>query len=148
MRVEKDYEGLLKLLNKNKVRYCIIGSYAIGFYSTPRYTKGIDILIDPTEKNAEKILSSLTEFGFGSLNLKIEDFTKKDMIIQLGYEPLRIDIITSIKTSKFSQIWKTKKKGVYGKQKVYFIGLKELIKSKRNTGRKIDKFDIENLNKI
>ena len=84
MKVEKDYEDLLKLLNKNKVKYCIIGAYAVAFYSRPRYTKDMDILIEPEVKNAEKIVNALNEFGFKNCGLEVKDFTEKGRIIQLG----------------------------------------------------------------
>lgn len=148
MKIEKDYEDLLKLLNENKVRFCIIGAYAVGFYAVPRYTKDLDILIEPTERNARQILHALDEFGFRSLKLSMEDFMSKDAIIQLGYEPLRIDLITSIPSCSFNQIWKNKKKAVYGNTKVFFIGINELIKSKQKTGRKVDKLDAEILKKV
>lgn len=77
MRVEKDYEGFLKLLNKQKVKYCIIGSYAVGFYGYPRYTKDIDILVEPSLENAKKIFKVLKEFGFKSLNLTENNFINK-----------------------------------------------------------------------
>jgi len=145
MKIEKDYEEFLKLLNKHKVKYCIVGAYAVALYGYPRYTKDIDILIEPTPKNSKKILNALREFGFNSLKLKINDFTKKGNIIQLGYEPVRIDIITSISGYNFSQIWKNKKSTLYGKTKVYFIGKKELVRSKKITDREIDKIDLEKL---
>ena len=145
MKIEKDYEEFLKLLNKHKVKYCIVGAYAVALYGYPRYTKDIDILIEPTQKNSKKILNALREFGFNSLKLKINDFTKKGNIIQLGYEPVRIDIITSISGYNFSQIWKNKKSTLYGKTKVYFIGKKELVRSKKITDREIDKIDLEKL---
>jgi hypothetical protein len=143
MRIEKDYEELLRLFNKNKVKYCIIGAYAVAFHVTPRYTKDIDILVEPNMKNAKKIVKSLNEFGFENLGLKEDDFVKKGKIIQLGYEPVRIDLITSIKGCSFKKIWDNKIKGIYGKEKVHFIGINELIKSKEKSNRVQDKADLK-----
>lgn len=145
MRVEKDYEEFLRLFNKNRVRYCIIGAYAVGFYARPRYTKDIDILVEPTLKNAKRIIKALEEFGFKSLGLKEKDFAKKGKIIQLGYEPVRVDILTFIEGLSFGQIWKNKVKGTYGQEKVFFIGIEELIKNKKKSKRGQDKVDLENL---
>lgn len=141
MRIEKDFKELLKLFNKNKVRYCIIGAFAVGFYGAPRYTKDMDILIEPKRENARRIIKSLIEFGFKSLNLKEEDFIKEGKFIQLGYEPVRIDLITSIKGFDFDEIWKNKAAGRYGNQKAFFMGLKELIKNKKRSGRGQDNVD-------
>jgi len=69
MRIEKDYEEFVELLNKHEVKYCIIGSYALAFHARPRYTKDIDFLIDISPENAKKIKSALDEFGFSSVNL-------------------------------------------------------------------------------
>ena len=143
MRAEKDYEELLKLFNKNKVRYCIVGAYAVAYYVKPRYTKDIDILVEPTVKNARRIIKALNEFGFKELGLTQEDFSQKDKIIQLGYEPVRIDILTSIGGCSFKEAWKDKKAFQFGKQKVFFIGLDELIKNKKASERKQDKADLE-----
>jgi hypothetical protein len=145
MAVEKDYEELLKLFNKHKVRYCIVGAYAVAFYAKPRYTKDMDILVEPELENARKIIKALGDFGFKSLGLKESDFSQKGKIIQLGYEPLRIDIITSIEGCNFKKVWQNKTKGIYGKQKVFFIGIKELIKNKKTLGRKQDEIDLEML---
>ena len=97
MKTEKDYEEFLELLNKHNVRYCVIDAFAVAFHARPRYTKDIDIFVEPTTDNAKKLLIALDEFGFGSLNLAVNDFTTRGNIIQLGYEQVRIDIITSIK---------------------------------------------------
>lgn len=142
MKIEKDYEELLKLFNKNKVKYCIIGAYAVAFYAKPRYTKDLDILIKADFKNGKRIVKALNEFGFKSLNLSEKDFSLKDRIIQLGYEPLRVDILTSIQGCSFEQVWKNKKTGIYGKEKVFFIGIGELIKNKKILKRKEDKVDL------
>ena len=90
MKVEKDYEEFLSLLNKHNVKYCIIGAFAVAFYAKPRYTKDIDILVDSSKENAQRILIVLEEFGFGELAISIEDLTRDGNILQLGYEPLKI----------------------------------------------------------
>lgn len=143
MKVEKDYEELLRLLNKNKVKYCIVGAYAVAFHAKPRYTKDMDILVEPDIENGKKILKALKEFGFEELNLKEDDFTQKGIIIQLGYEPVRVDIVTSIEGCTFEEVWRGKVEGCYGKEKVFFIGLNELIKNKRKSKRKQDEIDLE-----
>ena len=143
MNVQKDFEDLLRSFNRHKVKYCIAGAYAVAFYGKPRYTKDIDILIDPTTENGNKIVKALDAFGFKSLELTAEDFTKEGQIIQLGYEPIRIDILTSIQACPFVKAWKNRKRGTYGKEKAYFLGLEDLIKSKKKSKRKQDQADIE-----
>ncbi len=148
MRVEEDFEELLGLLNKHKVKYCIVGAFAVGFHGYPRYTKDIDIFVEPSLQNGKKIMLGLKEFGFSFLNLTPEDFSKKGKIVQLGYEPVRADFITSIKGCNFNQAWKSRAVGQYGKQKVFFIGAQELIKTKKMTNRAQDRADLKLLKSI
>lgn len=143
MKIEKDYKEFLELLNKNQVKYCIVGSYAFAFHAKPRYTKDLDIFMESTKDNAINIITALKEFGFKSLDIKEEDFLIKNQIIQIGYEPLRIDILTSISGCTFGEVWMNKVKGKYGEIEVNFIGRNELIKNKRATGRKQDIADLE-----
>lgn len=143
VRVEKDYEELLELFNKHKVKYCIIGSYALAFYARPRYTKDLDLLVENSSKNANRILNALDDFGFGSLQLSQSDFTEPGQIIQLGYEPVRIDLLTSIEGVEFSKIYNNRSIGQFGKQQVPFIGIKDLIALKKISGRSQDRVDLE-----
>lgn len=143
MKTEKDYEEFLALLNQHEVRYCIIGAFAIAFHARPRYTKDIDILVEASDDNAERILKALDDFGFGSLDLAVDDLTAKGNIIQLGYEPIRIDIMIEVKGLDFSDVWQNRVSGPYGRQTVYFIDRKNLIALKRNSDRAQDKADLE-----
>jgi hypothetical protein len=143
VKTEKDYEEFLESLNKHDVHYCIVGAFALAFHVRPRYTKDIDILIDPTTDNAKRLLIALDEFGFGSLNLTVEDFSTQGNIIQLGYEPVRIDIITSIKGLDFNDIWKSRIQGPYGRETVNFIDRQNLIRSKKLSNRDQDKADLK-----
>ena len=148
MKAEKDYEEILKLFNRHKVKYCIIGAFAVALYARPRYTKDIDIFIDSSPENAEKIIKALAEFGFEDLDLSEDDLCQKGNIIQLGYEPLRVDIVTSLSGISFDQVWKSKVGADYGGEKVYFIGLDDLIQTKKQSGRPQDKVDLDLLLKV
>ena len=148
MKTEKDYEEFLALLNKHEVRYCVIGAFALAFHAHPRYTKDIDILVEASIENAKKILKVLNEFGFGSLGLNIEDIATEGNIIQLGYEPVRIDIMTSIKGLNFNKVWREHVQGPYGRQTVNYIGREHLIESKKLSDRIQDKADLELLQSV
>ena len=140
---ERDFEKLLGLFNKRRVRYCIVGAYAVAFHARPRYTKDMDLLVEPSIENGRKIVAALKAFGFGSLKLTSEDFIQPERFIQLGYEPVRIDLITSITGCSFELIWKHRVQGRYGRERAWFIGRGELIRNKRLSGRLQDKADIE-----
>lgn len=89
----QDFKEFLKSLNDNKVRYLVIGAYALAFHGHPRYTKDLDIWIDKSSENAAHLIKALEQFGFGSLGLKEEDFKTPRQVIQLGYPPNRIDLL-------------------------------------------------------
>ena len=94
----------IQSLNDNNVRYLVVGGYAVALHGYPRYTKGMDIWIERTPENAKLIVKALDKFGFASLGLKDSDFLVEDQIIQLGYPPNRIDIITSLMGVKFLNV--------------------------------------------
>lgn len=74
MRVEKDFLELLKLFNRHGVKYCIVGAFAVAFHFKPRYTKDIDLIVEPSSKNAKKIMKAIKAFGFGGTGLSEKDF--------------------------------------------------------------------------
>jgi hypothetical protein len=147
MEAQKDFKELLELLNEQKVKYIIVGGYALAFHGSPRFTGDLDIYVKPDKENAKRILMSLKKFGFGSLHLTQEDFIKPESVIQLGVTPVRVDIITSLSAVTWQQVFAGKKKGRYGDISVFYIGRKELIKNKKATGRTKDMADIESLGK-
>ncbi|PJA47558.1 MAG: hypothetical protein CO171_09500, partial [Syntrophobacterales bacterium CG_4_9_14_3_um_filter_49_8] len=119
--------------------------YALAYHGAPRFTGDIDIFIHPSPENAQKILSALADFGFGSMNLKIEDFKNPNSVVQLGVPPVRIDIITSITGVDWEEADKGKIEGLYGDVPVCFLGREQYIANKRAVGRKKDLADIESL---
>ena len=145
MVLNQDFREFIQLLNKNKVRYLVIGGYAVAFHGHPRYTKDIDFWIGPYETNTKKLIKALNEFGFGSLGLRAEDFQEPNTIVQLGYPPNRIDLITSPKDIDFKVCWKNRIKIEVKGTTINFIDLENLKKNKRATGRFQDLADLENL---
>lgn len=145
MDISSDYRDLFKILNKHKVKYLIVGAYAVIFYTEPRYTKDIDIWVEPTFKNSEKLCKALREFGAPLKDISKKDFTNKKMIYQIGVAPIRIDIITSVSGSAFTEAWKDRQKARYADVPINIIGIKKLILAKKKTGRPQDLIDITRL---
>src|SRR5210317_1933691 len=106
--LSKDFKEFIELLNESKVKYLVVGGYAVAFHGHPRYTKDLDVWIELSPDNANNILNALKKFGFGSLGLKPVDFLEIDQIVQLGYPPNRIDILTTLKDLKFEDCYKAK----------------------------------------
>jgi hypothetical protein len=145
MEVQKDFKEFLALLNAHEVDFMVVGGYALAFHGAPRYTGDIDVFIKPDSNNAQRILKVLEVFGFSSLELSIDDFKKKDSVVQLGLPPVRIDIITSISGVTWEQADASKEPGKYGEVPVFYIGKNQYIANKRATGRAKDIADIEAL---
>ena len=145
MEIQQDFKELLALFNAHKVEYIIVGAYALAFHGAPRFTGDIDILVRPLPENAKKILSVLEDFGFGSVNLTVDDFQKSDYIVQLGHPPVRVDIVASITGVSWEDAERGKQSGLYGTVPVFFLGKEQYIANKRATGRLKDKADLEAL---
>jgi hypothetical protein len=148
VRVEKDFEEFIELLAANKVKYVIVGAFAVAFHSRARNTGDIDFFVDHEPKNAKALLHALDDFGFESLDITEADLVKPDVVLQLGFEPNRIDIMTSISGVAFSQAFKNKIAGKFGKHRAYFISRNDLIKNKIAAGRLKDRADVEQLQRV
>lgn len=85
----KDVRDLLALLDKHGVRYLIVGGFAVAVHGTPRYTKDLDIWVECSSDNANRLVRVLEDFGFASLGVTTVDFETPDLVVQLGYEPNR-----------------------------------------------------------
>jgi len=145
MEIQSDFKELLESFNRNSVEYVIVGGYALAFHGAPRYTGDLDIFINVSEDNAHRIMQALNEFGFGSVGLSIQDFLETNKVIQLGYPPVRIDIVTSISGVSWGEAFQNRVAGKYGDITVYYIGRKQLVINKRTVGRKKDLADLEAL---
>lgn len=146
MKLVKDFEAFIELLNKSDVKYLVVGGYAFAVHAHPRFTNDIDFFIQTKKSNVDKIISALKEFGFDNSMIHHDDFMQKDKVIQLGEPPYRIDILTSIDGINFEEAWDKKIVGNYGNQVLYFISKEDLIKNKKATGRKKDLDDLNELN--
>jgi hypothetical protein len=140
-----DFREFVELLNKHNVNYLIVGGYAVGIHGYPRFTGDLDVWISPNPETAKIMVQVMQEFGFGSFGLSENDFLAKDNIIQLGYPPFRIDVLTAIDGVTFDECYPNKivieDEGV----PVNFISLKDLKKNKESTGRLRDLDDLNNL---
>lgn len=143
--LNRDFREFIQSLNDNKVHYLVIGGYAVALHGHPRYTKDIDIWLGLTAENAVRTVKALEQFGFGSLGLQTEDFLVPDQIIQLGYPPNRIDLLTSLGDMDFHECYDSRLEIMISGIKINFIDLPNLRKSKKIAGRYQDLADLENL---
>ena len=127
------------------MRYLVVGGYAVALHGHPRYTKDIDIWLERDEENAERLVRALDHFGFASLGLAAGDFLEPDQIIQLGYAPNRIDLLTTLAGLDFGTCYASRLAVTIDQVEVDFIDLDNLKASKRAAGRLQDLADLENL---
>ena len=143
--LNQDFKEFIQSLNDNGVRYLVVGGYAVAVHGHPRYTKDMDIWIEMTSENAQRVVSALKDFGFGSLEISAEDFLVPSQIVQLGYPPSRIDLLTTLSGVDFSACFAAKMLVDIEGVQVNFIDLDNLKRNKRATGRHQDLADLENL---
>ncbi len=146
-KLPSDFREYLKLLNDHKVKYLLIGGYAVGYHGYPRATNDIDIWIEKSEENANKIVDAIREFGFNIPKLTPKLFLTKNNIIRMGKEPMRIEIVIDIDGVEFDNCYKKKIIANIDGIKVNIIGLKDLRKNKRASGRHKDLADLNYLPK-
>lgn len=140
-----DFREFVELLIKHEVRYLITGGYAVGIYGHPRYTGYIDVWVDATLENGEKLVAVFDDFGLSSFGLTPANFSKPEQVIQIGYPPNRIDLLTSIDGVSFEEAYPSRNIIKIDNLPISFISLQDLAKNKRATGRGIDLDDLKNL---
>ncbi len=145
MVLTQDFKEFVQSLNDNDVRYLIVGGYAVAFHGHPRYTKDLNIWIWLDPQNAENIIKALEQFGFSSLGLTSDDFLEPGTIIQLGYPPNRIDLMTGLVGVDFESCYPVRVEEVIDGVVLPFIDRDNLKKNKKASGRHQDLADLENL---
>ncbi len=146
MELDQDFKEFIELLNKHEVEYLLIGGYAVALHGYVRNTSDIDFWINNSKINAAKMIRVMDDFGFQSIQLKSSDFEKENVIIQLGYPPHRIDLLTTPEGVVFGECYPkrletTTTDGI----KIPYIDLGNLKKNKKAAGRSQDLADIDHL---
>jgi len=140
-----DFKELLELFNSKGVEYLLVGGYAMAAHGYPRYTGDIDLWIWIDKSNANKIMEALRTFGFGETGLQESDFQKPEQVIQLGFPPARIDILTGIDGVTFEDCWPRRMEIVLDGITVPLISKADLISNKKASNRLQDRSDLEKL---
>ena len=148
MFVNSDFSDLLKLFNDKKVRYLIIGGYAVVQYAEPRYTKDLDIWISTDTANANSVYEALKEFGAPLAELTEKDFSEDGYFYQMGVPPVRVDILMGIPGVEFEKAWRKRAKIEFDGLLLSFISREDLITAKRASGRPQDLLDADALEKV
>ena len=143
-----DFKEFAELLNSNRVEYLIVGGYALAAYGHPRYTGDLDFWIGAERENASKVLAALAEFGFADLDINMVDLTTPKNVIQLGYPPRRIDLLTTIDGVDFSECFPRRMTVSIDGVPLSFISIDDFKINKKAVGRHQDLADLEILDKL
>lgn len=143
--LNEDYKEMLQILLNNKVKFLVVGAYAMGAYGYPRATGDIDIWVESSLQNSRMIYKSLSEFGSPLSDITQETFTEKGIIFQIGTAPRRIDIMTHIDGVDFPAAYQDREEIEVEGLMIPFISKDNLIKNKEATGRPKDKLDADSL---
>ena len=145
INLPQDFKEFLKLLNAHRVKYLLIGGYAVAYHGYPRATADMDVWIEVVPANADKIVVALKEFGFDLPELSAELFLVPEKIIRMGEPPIRIEIVTSISGVTFEDCYASRVIDELDGIPVSLISLADLKENKKASGRFKDLDDLENL---
>ena len=145
MPLTKDSREFIACLRSNKVEFLIVGALAVSWHGFPRYSGDIDLFVRADQENALRLMAALEQFGFGSLGIAVDDLSAENRVIQLGVEPNRIDLMTSISGITFEEAWRSRVPAELDGIEVDFIGRDALIRNKRAAGRSKDLIDVDEL---
>jgi hypothetical protein len=145
MWVNSDFSDLLRVFNANRVKYLVIGGYAVIRYTEPRYTKDLDLWVSADAENARSVYAALKEFGAPLTGLTEQDFAEEGYFYQMGVPPLRVDVLMGIPGVVFSDAWERREETDFGGLRIPFISRRDLIAAKRASGRPQDLLDAQSL---
>jgi hypothetical protein len=137
-----DFKDMLSCLKDEKVDFLVVGAYALAAHGFPRATGDLDIWVRNDPENAHRIMSALSKFGAPATQLSAEDLTSSDLIVQLGVEPCRIDLLTGIDGIEFEEAWRNRVRIALDNLEIFILSKKDLLRNKVATGRDKDQGDI------
>jgi len=143
--MDQNFLDLLQLFDRHKVKYLIIGGYAVSLYSEPRYTKDIDLWIECSISNSRRTFKALKEFGAPLSSISAEDFAISGTMYTAGLPPLRFDVLTRVKGSTFKRAYAERNTINLGKVPLHYVPLNILLSLKKAAGRSQDKLDLRKL---
>ncbi len=143
--LNKDFKEFIELLRSNAVEFLVVGAHALAVHGRPRYTGDLDIWVRPQPDNFARLIRALDAFGFAALGVSAEDFMAPQAMVQLGYPPVRIDLLTSLDGVTFDDCFAHRLDVTTGGTLLPVISIDDLICNKLATGRAKDRVDVESL---
>ena len=144
IRLPRDFKDFLRSLNAHGVEYLLLGGYAVIYYGHVRSTADMDIWIAVSPENAQRVVASLRDFGFSSA-ITPDSFLETGFISRMGIPPFRIEILTNVSGLDFADAYLRRVKTSVDGVEVNVIGLQDLRRNKKASGRHKDLADLEEL---
>ncbi|MCX6902440.1 MAG: hypothetical protein NTW03_02940 [Verrucomicrobia bacterium] len=141
----KDFKEFLQCLNARGVDYLLIGGHAVAYHGYPRATSDMDVWVAVNQSNADKLVSALTDFGFGVPDLSRDLFLQEAHVIRMGVAPNRIEIQTGIDGIQFDDCYPKRVTAEIDGVRVSLISLQDLKANKKASGRNKDLADLDGL---
>ncbi|MCC6265403.1 MAG: hypothetical protein IT169_17655 [Bryobacterales bacterium] len=148
MLQSKDFIEFIESLNQHEVEFLVVGAFAVGYHARPRETSDLEVWIHTSNDNLQRIWLALADFGFTLDRSQGALILKPGEVLQLGFPPNRIDLLTSISGVEFESAWARRIEGILFGQTVWFIGLDDLLRNKRASGRDKDLHDVSTIERI
>lgn len=142
MLTNQDFRDLFVELNAHSVEFLVVGAHALAAHGHVRATKDLDLWVRPDVRNAPRLIAALKTFGAPTHDITEQDFADPGITFQIGVEPVRIDIITSVDGLTFDGAWRNRISSDYGGEPVFVLSREDLIRNKRAAGRPQDLADV------
>jgi hypothetical protein len=143
--MNSDFKELLQTFNEENVSYLVVGGYAVIHYSQPRYTKDLDVWVEPTAENAKRVARAFLKFGLPMEGVTVEDFASEKFQFFIGVSPCAFDFLTSISGLIFTEAWPNRITDDSEGFPIWYLGKKDLITAKQSAGRPQDLADLDEL---
>ena len=141
--LSRDFVEFIECCVAREVRFLVVGGYALAAHGHPRATKDLDVWVLIDQDNAERVVNAIRDFGMEAVGLEAEDFMEPETVVQLGYPPVRIDLLTSATGVEFQSCWGRRMLVSVGSVEAGFISYQDLIANKRASGRPQDAVDVD-----
>lgn len=142
MQLPSEWSEFISLLLRHRVRFLLIGAHALAAHGRPRATMDLDVFVEASAANVRKLAGALADFGFTGTAEQAHQLSVPDRMLRLGREPLRIDILNQISGVTFATAWKNRSTTVLDGHRIQVIGLSDLRRNKKASGRTKDLLDV------
>jgi hypothetical protein len=142
--MNSDFKDLLRLFARHEVRYPIVGGYAAMHYSQPRFTRDLDLWLEPNKENASRVMRAFGEFGMPLIDVTPDDFARESFQYMVGRAPVLFDFLTSLPTMDFAHCWNSRLTDNEDFP-IHFLSRNDLIQAKKQAGRPQDLADLDEI---